>query len=99
MVALLPDLARVAEEETRRRLQTVIGCLDPVSSTYNPAATNHLQSMCNYQVLGCTDSLAMCCNPSEFRSCAILALLSLDWLCMIVAPPLTDMVPPLIFTC
>jgi transcriptional regulator of acetoin/glycerol metabolism len=29
--------------------------MDPAASTYSAAATSHVQSMCTYHVLGCTD--------------------------------------------
>lgn len=41
-----------------RRILAGVGCMDPSSATYDPAATTNNQTLCSYPILGCTDSLA-----------------------------------------
>ena len=41
-----------------RRLQGP-GCMDPTASTYSTSATSHVQSMCEYAILGCTNPNAL----------------------------------------
>ena len=50
---------RLEEDAPGRRLQSS-GCRDPASSTYSATATMHDQSMCTYDILGCT-------NPNAFN--------------------------------
>ena len=53
-----PPGRRLAKITPGRRLQGA-GCLDPTASTYSQSATSHVQSMCDYAILGCTDPNAL----------------------------------------
>jgi len=49
---------RLEEIRSGRRLQGTGGCLDPNATTYSSSAASHVQSLCTYAILGCTNSTA-----------------------------------------
>ena len=50
--------ARRALQDERQTNSSLVGCMDPAASTYNPSATSLNESMCEYDVMGCIDSTA-----------------------------------------
>ena len=54
---------RLEEDAPGRRLQGP-GCLDPTATMYSASATSHVQSMCTYAILGCTDPNAFNYMPA-----------------------------------
>ena len=50
-------------------IPTVLGCTNPNALNYDSAATLHVQSLCTFQKLGCTDSDADNFNPNATTVC------------------------------
>lgn len=53
---IIAENEKVTKDTTRRRLSS--GCIDPVAANYDESASAHDSDLCEYDILGCTDSFA-----------------------------------------